>query len=288
MRINQNIMAFNAYRNLSATGGMLGKSLEKLSSGYATAARVVEETPRFTADPRDLAALADPTTAPVFRRATRTAEVLERPENVLARLGLPARFVPRGVGVREMQGALMESLSRLPVPPPLPDAPGVVVAVVGTGAHAVVLARELSSELRLDPDRVVLATESPLGEGIPVWLQVCDPATAEERRRSWRRREYPTVVACSLPAGREHLSWAREILDNLEPTCTWAIVDAGWKSEDIAFCAEALGGIDVLALTRLDQTVSPAALLELGIPVGRLEGQPATPVAWADVLLSRI
>ena len=34
MRINQNIMAFNAYRNLTATNVSLGKSLEKLSSGY--------------------------------------------------------------------------------------------------------------------------------------------------------------------------------------------------------------------------------------------------------------
>jgi flagellin len=34
MRINQNIMAFNAYRNLSSTSGLLGKSLEKLSSGF--------------------------------------------------------------------------------------------------------------------------------------------------------------------------------------------------------------------------------------------------------------
>src|ERR687888_1735380 len=34
MRINQNIMAFNAYRNLSATQGSMAKSLEKLSSGY--------------------------------------------------------------------------------------------------------------------------------------------------------------------------------------------------------------------------------------------------------------
>ena len=34
MRINNNIMAFNAFRNLNATNGMLGKSLEKLSSGY--------------------------------------------------------------------------------------------------------------------------------------------------------------------------------------------------------------------------------------------------------------
>ena len=34
MRINQNIMAFNAYRNLNATTGAMGKSLEKLSSGF--------------------------------------------------------------------------------------------------------------------------------------------------------------------------------------------------------------------------------------------------------------
>jgi flagellin len=34
MRINQNITAFNAYRNLSQTQDRLGKSLEKLSSGF--------------------------------------------------------------------------------------------------------------------------------------------------------------------------------------------------------------------------------------------------------------
>ncbi|MDJ0962023.1 MAG: flagellin [Acidimicrobiia bacterium] len=34
MRINQNIAAFNAYRNLSSTNVSLGKSLEKLSSGF--------------------------------------------------------------------------------------------------------------------------------------------------------------------------------------------------------------------------------------------------------------
>ncbi len=34
MRINNNIMAFNANRNLNSSNNMLGKSLEKLSSGY--------------------------------------------------------------------------------------------------------------------------------------------------------------------------------------------------------------------------------------------------------------
>ncbi|MGH1506415.1 MAG: flagellin, partial [Acidimicrobiales bacterium] len=34
MRINNNVMAFNANRNLGMSNGSLGKSLEKLSSGY--------------------------------------------------------------------------------------------------------------------------------------------------------------------------------------------------------------------------------------------------------------
>jgi flagellin len=34
LRINQNVAAFNAHRNLSATNNQLGKSLEKLSSGF--------------------------------------------------------------------------------------------------------------------------------------------------------------------------------------------------------------------------------------------------------------
>src|SRR5215212_8616515 len=33
LRVNTNSMAFNAYRNLSATDASMGKSLEKLSSG---------------------------------------------------------------------------------------------------------------------------------------------------------------------------------------------------------------------------------------------------------------
>ena len=34
MRINNNAVAFNAFRNVTNTEGALGKSLEKLSSGY--------------------------------------------------------------------------------------------------------------------------------------------------------------------------------------------------------------------------------------------------------------
>src|SRR5205807_2643844 len=38
----------------------------------------------------------------------------------------------------------------------------------------------------------------------------------------------------------------------------------------------------------LDRTVSPATVLQCGIPVGRLEGRPATPALWAALLAPRL
>jgi hypothetical protein len=223
-----------------------------------------------------------------FRRVPRTDQVIERPETRLARLGLPARLVPRGVAPSELRGALIESLAELPPTPALPQANGVVIAVIGTGSSAVLLARELCAEYGLDPERIVLATQERLGGGIPAWLQICDGPTAEERRRAWSRRGTPTIVAVSLPPGRNALPWARDILDHLEPTIAWSIVNAGWKSEDVRDWVERLGGVDVLALSNLDDTVSPAAVLDLDVPVGRLDGEHATAIRWSELLTARI
>ena len=53
LRVNTNIAAMNAYRNLTVTEGNLGKSLEKLSSGFRinraaddAAGLVISESPR--------------------------------------------------------------------------------------------------------------------------------------------------------------------------------------------------------------------------------------------------
>ena len=98
-------------------------------------------------------------------------------------------------------------------------------------------------------------------------------------RRSSRAACRPAPAGC---AGRA------SILDELEPTITWGIVDAGAKREDIAYRLDALGGVDVLALDGLDGTVSPAAPLELGIPVGRLGLELASPLTWTELLLERM
>jgi hypothetical protein len=249
----------------------------------------LEPAPRPTNDDDvDVTTFAATPTPRTVRPVTPPAAVIDRYETRLLKLGLPPRLIPRGVGPNGLKGALVESLIRLPPAPNVPPALGVVIATVGVGATPVVLARDLATDLGLDPDDVMLATREPLGGGIPAWLQMCDPATAQERRLSWRRRTRPTIVACSLPGATRGLRWAKEILDNLEPTVTWAIVDAGSKREDIAYRIEELGGVDVLALDGLDDTVSPATALEIGIPVGRLADEHASPVTWTELLLERL
>ena len=68
----------------------------------------------------------------------------------------------------------------------------------------------------------------------------------------------------------------------------WGAVDATRKADDLFDWAEQLGGFDALGVTDLGATVSPAAVLQCGIPVGRLEGRPATPLLWASLLGPRL
>jgi hypothetical protein len=65
-------------------------------------------------------------------------------------------------------------------------------------------------------------------------------------------------------------------------------VEATRKPEDLSHWSEQAGGFDALAVTGLDDTVSPASVLRCGIPVGRIDGRPATPALWAALLAERI
>ena len=65
-------------------------------------------------------------------------------------------------------------------------------------------------------------------------------------------------------------------------------MEATRKAQDVGSWTRALGGVHALALTELEETSDPAAVLELGIPVCRLGGRPATPRAWATLLTGRL
>ncbi len=237
---------------------------------------------RTTSDPTvatapAAAAPAPPTGMPIAPGIT----PLPQGDARLLALGLPAELAPSTAVTGDLRTALCQRLAQLPPPPLLPRTTGVVIAIVGIGTAPIALARRLADELDIDPQHVLLATPEAMSD-------VSHPEEAEAFRRSCRRRAEPTIVACSIGSGRAQLGWAHRILDRLEPTITWAVVDGSIKAEDVGHRISLLGGVDVIAMTGIADTISPAAILGLGIPVGRIGSNPATPAVWADLLLERL
>gem|GEM_PF-7074288 len=230
---------------------------------------------------------------PVTTRATaavvtrRLSDERDREIEPYVRIGLPVHLVPMNVGERDIRLALADRLRTLPIAPAFPTTRGALLAVVGNAESALRIARDLADELGVSADDVAFASEFATDE-VPAWLHLSDASTAAERRRSWRRRGQLTLVALDAPMGGLSSPWARDVLDALEPSLAWGVVDAVRKPEDVLAWTEHLGGLDSYALEGLEQTVSPAAILKLPIPVARLDGEPATPDRWAAILAGRL
>jgi hypothetical protein len=224
-------------------------------------------------------ALPLPEKTPQARRALPAPEVAREPDPRLRALGLPPDLTPPAA-TEDVRGALEQRLAQLPPPPPLPRTRDAVIAIVGIGTSPVAVARRLAAELHVDPEAVTLRSPETMND-----LSHPDEPGAFGLSH---RRISPTIVACTIAPGRAQLRWAYRILERLEPTITWAVVDASTKPEDVGHRLDLLGGVDAIALTGVADTTSPAAILRLGVPVGRIGSTPATPAVWADLLTDRL
>ena len=227
--------------------------------------------------------------APVPPRGAVTAAV-EAPPGVAGHadgwelVGPRPMEAPVAAAERDPRGTLLARLAGLPAAPQVGRDTGEVVAVVGELDQALPVAAHLQRGAGLPARRVdAVATRRP-DRGIERTLVVDDPAIADARRRSWRRRSRPTfVVVDTRIAGRDG-DWARRMLEALEPSLVWGVVDATRKNADIEAWAGHLGGLDALAVLDAGTAAAPAEILDLGIPVGLLDGEAATAERWADLL----
>jgi hypothetical protein len=203
-------------------------------------------------------------------------------------LPLPACQGVRSVTTREeleqeLCRALQVALPPLPGPPKLPTS---IVAVVGPRDEVMAVARAVTDDIGASREELAIATQRP------VWRaqeRVLGPAQeVAEERRTWRWRGRPSVVAIEQPVRAGGSQWASDMLRALEPALCWGVAEASRKPEDLASWSRSLGGIDVLALVDLEGTTTPAAALAAGVPVGSLDGQPATPQLWARILCARL
>lgn len=233
-----------------------------------------------------VAAPAVPTTGPLVAAAP-VASVLAPAldQRWLARVGLPTNVAAKLTTVSTDPAIellhLMEQVTR---PEPLPTGRGAVIAVVGRRADALEVCDLFAAQLGLNPEEILVAAPTFRGTSVPEERRLGSVDLAHEQRRGWRRRPHPTIVAVDGAVGRVRSGWATHLLEAVEPTMVWGVVEASRKAEDIRDWAQRLGGLDALAVTGVDDTVSPATVLGAGVPVGLLDGREASASRWTAVL----
>jgi hypothetical protein len=210
----------------------------------------------------------------------------------LRRVGLDASVIGSVTeGLRrgtDLETLLLQAFAPLAAAPALPRRPGSLLVVVGDGTPARRLAAALAGEMGTDPAVVPFASLDTQAHMVATGpLLVRSAEDAAERGPGWRRSQPAVVVVDASVTGTDR-SWATHLISALRPTAVWGVVDATAKTEDIAAWTEDLGGVDALALEHLDATVSPAAVLSLGAPVARIDGQPATAARWVATVVDRI
>jgi hypothetical protein len=177
----------------------------------------------------------------------------------------------------------------VPRPPAFLRAPGSLVAVIGEGGEVLDVARRMARSAGLDPHDVVAAGSPFEVHGLDSTVLTVDTASRQRARTSTLGSV--TVVALAVGPERPDRSAAAALVAELDPDQCWAVVDARRKSADVRSWFDEVGGgrrFAGAAATRVDETAEPGTVLDLGVPVGWLDGAPTSPVVWAAVLGGRL
>jgi hypothetical protein len=188
------------------------------------------------------------------------------------------------VSLRALVGALKE----LPPLPSLPDEPGSLIAVVGYDAsRAWKSALSLADRIGVPEMNLNLAARSN-DIRVHASRRFDTVEAARARAEKWSRRTSASIVVVEATMGPASTGWTREILAALEPDAIWAVVSATSKTHDASAWIERLPACHAVMVTDVMASADPASVLEIGRPVATLDGAPATPGAWASVIVEHL
>ncbi|MEM9200544.1 MAG: hypothetical protein AAGC53_02745 [Actinomycetota bacterium] len=161
-----------------------------------------------------------------------------------------------------------------------------VVAFVGDASMSLPLVQELGQRLGLWGNEVAVVTPY-VHDDIPTWLAIDDLTDLASRAPRWRRREGAVPVIIDDSIDRPNLDWVGESLEALSPAQTRLIAEAWRLPEQVGRIALRMGGIDAIDLAQAGDTIDPLAMLDLDIPIGSVEGRPASAELLAAIWLDR-
>ena len=161
-----------------------------------------------------------------------------------------------------------------------------IVAFIGDASTALPLVQELGHRLGTWGNEVAVVTRRH-HDDIPAWLAIDDLGDLASRAPRWRKREGVVPVIIDDSIDKPHLDWVGETMDALGPVQTRLVAEAWRLPEQVGRVALRLGGVDALELAQAGETIDPLAMLDLDIPIGSVEGRPASPELLAAVWLDR-
>jgi hypothetical protein len=212
----------------------------------------------------------------------------------LREVGVPVAINPKGEA-HSIYEAMEEILAELPPAPSAPRNPGEVLALVGDLTSAVRTAYSVAAQLRIPQTEVWIAGLSAhpaadlLGSADPA-RTVTGVRHAARLRAELRTHDLPSIVVIATDSIEAEPAdpWAAEVLQALQPTASWLIVDATVKPEDNRARLARIAPVDALAVHSAQLSTSPATVWDLGLPVALLDGRPASTFAWAGLLFGAL
>jgi hypothetical protein len=189
----------------------------------------------------------------------------------LRALGVPAAWTRRLRG-GDRFAEVLRMLERMPDSDIDPDA--TVVAVVGLAGRVQLEAHRTAIDLATDAGpRPVVVVPATVGT---------ERATAVARAL----RSGPVVLA--VESAGDDAGLVLDTLTTVQAGAVIAVVDAAAPLERTQRWLDALGQVDALVLDGATTVSDPAAVLQLGLPVVRLDGVPVDRVTWAALLCAQL
>lgn len=280
--------------SLSTDGASFASILAGLTESVSERAAPVKK-PIVQAEPEAVVAVRPPMVehsverqspkSPARRQRAAVAQPLSLRD--LSDVGIPRDLLPaREDG--DLLGALVSALRALPKAPEMPNGAGDIFAVVGEGEAAWDAGVQLARSLDLDERAVVYVTAGHAPAKVAPARRITEIGQLSTRADRWRKRTTPTIAVVDAPMTVKAARWNRQALATLDAEAVWLVVPATRKTDDVAKWASRLGRTDGLVVTDVDASSDPASVLQLGFPVAWLDGRPATPGAWAGLLVDRL
>ncbi len=206
--------------------------------------------------------------------------------DLLRAAGFPERLLPLAPLAPE-HSTVEAIFASLPEPAPLPAGAGALVAVVGASGLVRPVASSLALAVGCPRDEVAVASANASDRHARPEYRVRTASQAAAMSPGWRRDRAGVVAVYAPPLGTDQ-RWTRQVLRALRPSCVWGMASATTKPDDVRRWIAAIGGVDALVVTEASATATPAAILSLGIPVARLDDEPATPARWAAAVAALV